>query len=143
MHLIHNGDTITLHYTGTLADGSTFDSSVGREPLQFTVGAGDVIEGFDKAVQGMQQGEKKTFTIPADEAYGQSRPELIQVVPRNKFPTKPEPQVGLQLVMQSQGQQIPAKIVKVDADSITLDLNHPLAGKDLTFAIEIVEIKHG
>ncbi|MBI2669323.1 peptidylprolyl isomerase [Candidatus Woesearchaeota archaeon] len=143
MHLIHNGDTVTLHYTGTLADGATFDSSAGREPLQFTVGSGQVIEGFDKAVQGMQQGQKKTFTIPADEAYGQPRPEQIQAVPRNKFPAKPEPQVGLQLVMQSQGQQIPARIVKVDADSITLDLNHPLAGKDLTFAIEIIEITHG
>lgn len=138
---VQAGDTVTLHYTGTLSDGSVFDSSEGQSPLFFAVGSGQVIPGFDKAVEGMKVDQEKTFTIPVSEAYGPVRAELLKEFPKDKLPKEIEPKVGMQLVMQGpNGQAIPVKIAKVASDAITIDLNHPLAGKDLTFKIKIVGI---
>jgi FKBP-type peptidyl-prolyl cis-trans isomerase 2 len=137
-----NGDVVQVDYTGKLADGTVFDSSIGREPLEFTLGAGQVIPGFDKAVLGMKVGEKKTVTIPADEAYGPHRDDLILEVPREKLPSDMTPEVGLQLgLRQSDGRTSVVTITSVSDNVVTIDANHPLAGKDLTFEIELVKIK--
>lgn len=136
-----SGDCVHVHYTGTLEDGSVFDSSRAREPLAFTLGIGDVIAGFDEAIAGMAPGETKTITIPADAAYGPVRPEMIAAVDRNEFPPEIVPQVGQELGMQlPNGESIPVRIIAVDDTSVTLDANHPLAGKALTFALELVSI---
>ena len=138
---IKEGDAVTLHYTGTLTDGSVFDSSDGRSPLTFEVGSGDVILGFEKAVEGMKPAEQKKFTVPCNEAYGPIRAELLKDFPKKQLPPEMEAKVGMQLAMQGpQGQAIPVTIAKVNTDTITIDLNHPLAGKDLTFDIKIVAI---
>lgn len=135
------GDTVQVHYTGKLDDGSVFDSSAGRDPLEFTVGAGQVIPGFEQAVEGMAVGQTKTVTIPAAEAYGDRVAEAVLQVPREQLPPDLEPEVGQQLVMQSRdGRQIPIVVVEVTEDSITIDANHPLAGRDLTFEIELVSV---
>lgn len=136
--LVKKGDTVSLHYTGTLADGSTFDSSQGREPLSFEVGSGQVIPGFDKAVAGMKKGESKKFTIPAEEAYGPISAELHKEIPRKSLPADIKP--GMMLMMQGHQQHIPVKVIKVSETTATLDLNHPLAGKDLTFEVKVVGI---
>jgi len=136
-----NGDTVKVDYTGTLSDGTVFDSSADREPLEFTVGAGTMIEGFDRAVLGMKPGDSKTVDIPADEAYGQYRDDLVFEVDRGELPPDMDPQVGDRLVMtQSNGQQIPVTVTAVDESTVTMDANHQLAGEDLTFEIELVEI---
>ena len=138
---VKSGDRVTVHYTGKLSDGSMFDTSEGRAPLTFTAGSGQVIPGFDKAVEGMKVKDKKTFVIPAAEAYGPVVKELVLEIPRDKLPPQPDPKVGMQLLMRGpQGQQIPAQIVKVEPEKVTIDINHPLAGKDLHFDIEIVGI---
>ena len=138
---VSTGDTVRIHYTGTLADGTRFDSSEGRDPLQFTVGSGQVIPGFDVAVTGMTVGEQKTVTIPADQAYGPHDPRGVQAIPRAEFPEDIPVEVGLQLQAQtSSGQPIPVVIAEVTENEIVLDANHRLAGKDLTFALELVEI---
>ncbi|MBN2463768.1 MAG: peptidylprolyl isomerase [Dehalococcoidia bacterium] len=135
------GDTVQVHYTGKLADGTVFDSSVERGPLEFTVGSGQLIEGFDNAVLGMKVGEKKTVTIPVDEAYGPHRDEQVVEISREKLPSDLTPEVGQQLVMtQSDGTEIVVVITEVSDETITIDANHPLAGKDLTFEIELVKI---
>lgn len=134
------GDTVHVHYTGTLSDGSVFDSSRGREPLEFTLGGGQVIAGFDEAVTGMSPGEEREVTIPADQAYGDRREEMVLRVPRAQFPGEPEPEVGMQVQLSQGGQRIVARIAEVSDDSVTLDANHPLAGQDLTFALELVRI---
>lgn len=135
------GDTVKVHYTGTLADGTQFDSSAGKEPLEFTLGSGRVIAGFDEGVTGMKVGEKKTITIPADEAYGQYREDLTLKIGRSELPSDIEPAAGMQLQMtQANGAVITVKITEVTADTVTLDANHELAGKDLTFELELVEI---
>ncbi len=137
-----NGDTVQVNYTGKLAEGTVFDTSIGREPLEFTLGAGQVIPGFEKAVLGMKVGEKKTVTIPADEAYGPRRDEQIVELPREKLPSDLTPEVGQQLVTrQSDGTEIVVTITSVSDDAVTIDANHPLAGKDLTFEIELVKIQ--
>jgi peptidylprolyl isomerase len=134
------GDTVRIHYTGTLQDGSVFDSSRGREPLQFTLGSGQVIEGFDQGVTGMQPGEEKTVTIPAAKAYGPRHEEMIFRVGADQFPEDLTPEVGQKLQM-SDGQQVMmVTVTGVDPEGVTLDANHPLAGQDLTFALELVEI---
>jgi peptidylprolyl isomerase len=136
-----NGDTVQVNYTGKLADGTVFDSSIGREPLEFTLGEGQMIPGFEKAVLGMKVGEKKTVTIPVDEAYGPHRDDLIVEVPREKLPSDLTPEVGQQLVMtRPDGAKMIVTITSVSDNSVMIDANHPLAGKDLTFEIELVKI---
>jgi FKBP-type peptidyl-prolyl cis-trans isomerase 2 len=135
------GDTVHLHYTGTLLDGSTFDSSAGREPLQFEVGSGQIIPGLDVAIPGMKIGDKKVVKIGADDAYGQLNPEMRQAVPREGIPADIPLEVGTQLQMQTpDGQAMPVTVVEVDEATVTLDANHPLAGKDLQFDIELMKI---
>ncbi|MBI2666531.1 peptidylprolyl isomerase [Candidatus Woesearchaeota archaeon] len=138
---VRKGDTVSIEYTGTLSDGEVFDTSKGRDPLQFEVGSGQVIPGFDTAVEGMQLDQEKTFTIPSAEAYGPMRKEMILEIPRNKLPAQPEPKPGMTLALQGpNGERLPAKIVKVEQDIVAIDANHPLAGKDLTFKVKIVGI---
>jgi peptidylprolyl isomerase len=135
------GDTVRIHYTGTLDNGTRFDSSEGREPLEFNLGGGQVIPGFDAAVDGMAVGESKTVTIPAAEAYGERHEQLVQQVPREMLPDTIEPAVGMQLQSQSpEGQVMNLVVTEVNDASITVDANHPLAGQALTFSIELVEI---
>ncbi len=135
------GNRVQIHYTGRLEDGTVFDSSVGRDPLSFTLGSGQVIAGFDAAVEGMTVGESRTTVIPPEEGYGQHRDELEIEVPRGNLPEGYTPEVGGSLQMTtSQGQLIPVRITAVGGTSVTLDANHPLAGKVLTFDIELVSI---
>ncbi len=140
MALAKSGDTVRIHYTGTLTDGSQFDSSTGREPLEFTLGDGMVIPGFDTAVDGMSIGESKTFDIPADQAYGERRDEMVMTVSRDEFPDHIEPEAGQQLQMQQGEQVFVVTVTDVNDEAIVLDANHPLAGEDLTFTVELVEI---
>lgn len=141
MRRAHAGDTVSIHYTGTLADGSVFDSSRGRTPLEFTLGSGQVIPGFDAAVDGMAIGEEKTVTIPAAEAYGPHRHELMVEVSRAQLPGDLRPEVGQQLQLSQGGQQFVVTVRDVSDVSVVLDGNHPLAGEDLTFALELVEVR--
>ncbi|WP_226779081.1 FKBP-type peptidyl-prolyl cis-trans isomerase [Oceaniglobus trochenteri] len=135
------GNTIQMHYTGTLEDGTVFDSSEGRDPLQFELGSGQIIPGLDAAVTGMAEGEEKTVTIAADDAYGAHHPERVQAVPREQFPDHIPAEVGTQLQVQTpEGQTLPVVIADVSEEAVTIDANHPLAGKDLTFAVSIVGI---
>ena len=136
-----SGDTVRIHYTGTLDDGTQFDSSAGRDPLEFALGGGQVIPGFDSAVDGMAVGDSKTVTIPPEEAYGQRHEQLVQQVSRSALPDEIEPAVGMQLQSQSpEGQVMMLVVTEVEEESITVDANHPLAGQALTFDIELVEI---
>ena len=145
MSTVKDGDTVRVHYTGKLNDGTVFDTSRGedRDPLEFTLGQGQLIPGFEKAVTGLDEGESTTVTIPTDEAYGERRDDLELEVAKNELPDNVEPEVGMQLQMQQQesGQAIPVQVTKVEEDKVTLDANHPLAGKDLTFDIELLEVK--
>jgi peptidylprolyl isomerase len=134
------GQTVRVHYTGRLEDGSVFDSSHGGEPLEFTLGSGQVIQGFDEAVAEMRVGESKSVTIPADEAYGAHRDELLLVIDRDQLPDEMVPEVGQTLQMSDGRQTFPVSIREVRADQVVLDANHPLAGKDLTFDLTLVEI---
>jgi len=141
MTQVKAGDKVRIHYTGTLADGTTFDSSQGRDPLEFTVGSGQIISGLDREVEGMKVGDKQTVTVPAEEAYGAHDPAKVQQVPRSALPPELEPQEGMQLQAQTpQGGQVALMITSVGEQEITVDANHPLAGKDLVFDIEMVEI---
>ncbi|AUR06667.1 FKBP-type peptidyl-prolyl cis-trans isomerase [Phaeobacter inhibens] len=138
---VKSGDTVCIHYTGKLTDGSVFDSSEGREPLEFTVGSGQVIEGMDAGLVGMTAGETKTLDIPADQAYGPSHDEARQTIPREGIPDDIPLEVGTQLQMQAPtGEVLPVTVVEVTEATVTLDANHPLAGKDLIFDIELVSI---
>lgn len=135
------GQTVKVHYTGTLDDGTQFDSSAGREPLEFTLGQGQVIPGFEQALADMAVGETKTVHIPADQAYGAHQPELVQEVDRAQIPADIELAIGVQLQAQGPDGQVFRLVVSELAEtSVTLDGNHPLAGKDLTFELELVEI---
>jgi len=135
------GDKVKVHYTGKLADGTTFDTSAEQDPLEFTLGAGDVIAGFESAVVGMAPGESRTTTIPASEAYGDYNAEMLLEVQRSTLPANVEPRVGQQLqVRQGEGEVFSVIVTEVGNDSVTLDANHPLAGKDLTFDIQLVAI---
>ncbi len=141
MSVIKDGDTVKVHYKGTLEDGEVFDSSEGRDPLEFTMGTGQLIPGFEKAVLGLKVGDSTTANIPSAEAYGESNPQMIVEVEKSQLPADLEAQVGTQLQLnQPNGQAIPVLITKVEDEKVTLDANHPLAGKDLTFDIEVVEI---
>mgnify|MGYP003147923453 CR=1 FL=1 len=136
-----DGDIVRIHYTGRLDDGTVFDSSDGREPLEFTVGGGKVIVGFDYGVRGMTEGEEKTVRIPADQAYGERDDERIMQIPRGQVPDEITPEIGMHLqIGLPTGGAIPATIVSMDETSITLDANHALAGKALTFDLELIEL---
>jgi FKBP-type peptidyl-prolyl cis-trans isomerase 2 len=135
------GDTVHIHYTGRLEDGTVFDTSKERDPLSFTLGEGQVIPGFEAAVSGMDEGESKTTTIPSDDAYGPRRDELELSMPRSRFPDGLDPEVGQQLQMQTdEGQVFQVTVTGTTDEAVELDANHPLAGRDLTFDIELVKV---
>ncbi len=135
-----SGSMVKVHYTGTLADGSVFDSSLQREPLQFKLGCGQVIPGFEQAVLSMNVGETKTVTIPADQAYGQRRDDLILVVEKEKVPADLNPKVGDRLqIRQPNSAPVLVVVTDINEKAITLDANHALAGKDLTFELTLIE----
>ncbi len=141
MSKVKAGDTVKVHYHGRLKDGSTFDSSEGREPLEFTVGSGQVIKGFDVAVIDMEPGDKKTVEIPVDEAYGQPDDRNLIEFPIDQFPTEMKPEVGMALHLNDNaGNVFPVTVKEVKEDSVLLDGNHPLAGKDLIFDLELVSV---
>jgi peptidylprolyl isomerase len=138
MSQVKDGDTVKVHYTGTLEDGTVFDSSEGRDPLEFTLGQGQLIGGFEKTVLGMTAGESRTVNIPAEEAYGPYRDEMVLAVPRSQFPPDMSPEPGMQMqVGQDDGQGMMVTITQITDEEVTLDANHPLAGKTLTFAIRL------
>lgn len=142
MRQAREGDKVQVHYEGRLDDGTTFDSSRGREPIEFTIGEGEVVPGFEQAVTGMTAGEKKTTTIAAENAYGERMDDLMFSVSRDQVPDGMEVRVGDQLsVGLPSGETVPMQVAGVDDDSVTLDANHPLAGKDLTFDLELVNIE--
>ncbi|MDU8946198.1 FKBP-type peptidyl-prolyl cis-trans isomerase [Ovoidimarina sediminis] len=135
------GDTVRIHYTGTLEDGTPFDSSEGRDPLEFTIGSGQIIPGLDAALPGMSVGEQKTVTIPPEQAYGHPNPDARQSIPREGIPADIPLEPGTRLQMSTpDGRNIPVVVVETGETEVLLDANHPLAGKDLTFAFELVEI---
>jgi FKBP-type peptidyl-prolyl cis-trans isomerase 2 len=141
MRTAKNGDVVKVHYTGKLTNGEVFDSSKGREPLEFKLGEGEMIPGFEAAILGMQVGEKKVINIPKEEAYGDPLPQLIADFPKSELPEGFPMEEGAQIsVTLADGRQIPAVITAVKENSITIDANHPLAGKDLIFEVELVEI---
>ncbi|NWF53049.1 MAG: peptidylprolyl isomerase [Nitrospirae bacterium] len=136
-----DGDTVKVHYTGTLEDGTVFDTSIDHEPLQFTLGKGQLIKGFENAVIGMSVGETKTIKIPCDEAYGPRSNELLLRFNKSDFPPNMEPHEGMLLDLRSpDGRFLMATITEISEDAVILDANHPLAGKDLTFKIDLVEV---
>jgi peptidylprolyl isomerase len=136
-----DGDTVSVHYTGTLQDGTVFDTSRGKDPLTFTIGAGQMITGFDNAVRGMKVGEIKTVTLSPEEAYGQYRNDLIVELDRSQFPESMTLTIGQKVPLQnSSGQQFTAVIITINDSTVTLDANHELAGKTLTFEIELISI---
>jgi peptidylprolyl isomerase len=136
------GDTVKVHYTGRLDDGTVFDSSIISDPLEFTIGESQVILGFEEALIGMNPGESKTVRVPVDRAYGPYREDMIVVVERDKFPPSIQPEIGQQLEIRQRenGQTFPVTVTDVSESSVTLDANHHLAGKDLTFDIQLLEI---
>lgn len=141
MAQVQSGDTVRVHYTGRLSDGTTFDSSEEHAPLQFTLGQGELIPGFEHAVLGMSPGESKTETIPSEQAYGPRRPELLIDVDRQDFPPDLQPYVGQQLQMtRSNGEAVPVTVSAVSPAQVTVDANHPLAGQELIFDITLVDI---
>jgi peptidylprolyl isomerase len=141
MQQVKSGDKVKVHYHGKLTSGETFDSSEGRQPLEFEVGSGMVIKGFDDGVTGMKVGEKKTLNIPAAEAYGEKSPDYIIEYPKSQFPADMQLELGMPLVMSNAaGQQFQVKVTEIKDETIILDANHPLAGEALIFDIELVEI---
>ena len=141
MAQVKNGDTVKVHYTGKLEDGTVFDSSENREPLEFTVGNAQMIPGFEEAVLGMNKDESKTIQIAPEDAYGQHRQEMVVDVSKDQFPPDLKPEVGMQIqIGHEDGGSTIALITNVSEEAVTLDANHPLAGKELTFDIQVVEI---
>lgn len=141
MTTIKNGDTVRIHYTGTLTNGETFDSSDGRDPLEFVVGSGQIIPGLDRELPGMVEGDQKTVTIPCDLAYGPHDPDGLQAVEKSQFPEEIPLEIGTQLQVQTpDGQTLAVSIAEVRDEDVILDANHPLAGKDLTFDFTVVEV---
>lgn len=139
--MVKTGDTIKIHYKGTFNDGSVFDSSEGRDPLQFQAGSGMVIKGFDEGVMGMKVGDKKSINIPAKEAYGEPNPDMIFDFDRSQIPADVPIEVGGMLNMHNGQQEVPVKILEITETNIKMDANHPLAGKDLNFDLELVDIQ--
>ena len=141
MQQVKSGDKVRVHYHGKLTDGSTFDSSEGRDPLEFEVGSGSVIVGFDIGVTGMQVGEKKTVSIPVEDAYGPKQDDMIMEFSRDRFPEDMVPEIGMQLNMSNgAGQNFPVVIREIEETTVLLDANHPLAGEELVFDLELIEI---
>jgi len=139
---VKSGDTVAIHYTGTLNDGTQFDTSHGREPLQFEVGSGQIIPGLDKALPGMSEGDTKKVAVPAEEAYGEVNPQAKQSVPRADIPDHIPLDIGTQLQVQTQdGQTMAVVVAEVSDDTVVLDANHPLAGETLNFDIEVVKVE--
>jgi peptidylprolyl isomerase len=144
MQQVKKGDTVKVHYHGKLTTGETFDSSDGKEPLEFKVGDGDVIKGFEEGVMGMKIGDKKTIQIPAEDAYGEKNEEMMIEFPKDRFPADMNPEVGMPLTMSNgAGQNFRVTITEVKDDSVILDANHPLAGEELIFDIQLVSISAG
>ncbi|MBR9691320.1 peptidylprolyl isomerase [Candidatus Woesearchaeota archaeon] len=138
---VKKGDKIKVDYTGTFDDGTVFDTSEGKQPLEFEVGAGKIIKGFDNAVIGMEKGEEKEIKLESADAYGEVNPKMVQKIPRDKIPKDQEPKPGMMLALNTpDGKKFPAKITEVSDKEITIDMNHPLAGKTLNFKIKIVDI---
>ncbi len=138
---VKTGDTVRVHYEGSLEDGRKFDSSLDREPIELTVGSGQVISGFENAVVGMEEGDSRTVTVPPEEGYGPHDPNLLHKVDREQVPDEIDLQVGAQLqATDRQGQVIALTVADFDDSTVTLDANHPLAGQDLTFDVKVVEI---
>ncbi len=137
-----HGDTVQIHYTGKLDDGFIFDSSVEREPLEFKIGSGFVLEGFEQAVIGMNIDESKTFKLAAENAYGPYREEAVMIVPKEQFPPHITPEIGQQIQINDKqvAQPMVVVITEISDEGVTLDANHPLAGKELTFEIKVVAI---
>lgn len=136
------GNDVKIHYTGTLEDGTVFDSSREREPLEFTLGEGQLISGFENAVEGMEEGETKTVNLPPEEAYGQPRDELVAVFDKTDFPEHINPEEGMMLQLKAQNDQpMSVRVTDISDDKVTLDGNHPLAGKPLTFEIEVIAVQ--
>ncbi len=141
MQQVKSGDKVKVHYHGRLVNGETFDSSEGRSPLEFEVGSGMVIKGFDDGVTGMAVGDKKTINIPVDEAYGPKNEEMLIEMPKDRFPKEMEIEIGMPLSMSNgSGQNFQVVVTEVKEDAVVLDANHPLAGQDLIFDLELVEI---
>ena len=144
MQQAKKGDKVKVHYHGKLTNGETFDSSAGREPLEFEVGGGMVIKGFDKGVTGMSVGDKRTINIPFDEAYGPRNPEMLIEIPKENFPKELDLEIGLPLMVNNDsGQNFQVVVSQIKETSVILDANHPLAGEDLIFDLELVEIVGG
>lgn len=144
MTTAQSGNTVKIHYHGTLEDGEVFDSSREREPFEFTLGAGMVIPGFDDAVTGMKQGDAKDVSLPPAEAYGEMVDDLVITLPKDKLPEDLAPELGMSLqVTLPDGQPFPFRIVDIQEAELTLDGNHPLAGKTLNFSLELIEIAQG
>jgi peptidylprolyl isomerase len=138
------GKVVSVEYTGTLSNGEVFDSSDGKEPLQFQVGTGMIIEGFEQAVVGMEIGEEKTISIPPPEAYGERDESLIRTIPRSLIEGKVEPEEGMTLLVHLENDdELPVTVRKVTAETVDLDPNHPLAGETLNFKIKVLEVKEG
>lgn len=143
MEQAKKGDNVKIHYTGKLDDDTEFDSSIDRDPLQFMLGEGLLIPGFEEAVEGMSPGEKKTIRIPAEEAYGPYIKELVADFDKGLLPPEMSPQLGEELkIEQEDGNIAMVRVIGLTDTTITLDANHPLAGKDLIFDISLVEISH-
>ena len=144
MAKVQDGDTVSLHYTGTLDDGTVFDSSEAGQPLSFTVGSGEVIPGFDDGVRGMEVGETRDISIAPEQAYGEYYEELVRVVPREAFPPNVTPAVGMGFELElPSGQTLPVRIIDIEGDEVTLDANHLLAGETLNFKIRLLSIDGG
>ena len=142
MSQVKNNDTVKIHYTGKLEDGQVFDSSLEREPIEFTIGGGQIIPGLEKGLIDMEVNEKKTIQIPQTEAYGDIQKELFQEIPKDQLPQEITPEVGMGLVAKNpDGSERQLRVAEVKEESIIIDANHPLAGKDLIFDVEVVEIK--
>lgn len=141
MQTVKNGNFVSVTYTGTLENGDVFDSSEGRAPLEFQTGTGQLIQGFEEAVMGMALNEKKQFTLEPEQAYGQRDDDQVHDFPRAELPEGVSPKVGDTVMLSTpEGQQIPARLIKLDEVNLTFDLNHPLAGQRLTFDIQVVAI---
>lgn len=138
---VKNGDSVFVHYTGRLDAGSIFDSSEGRDPLEFVMGGGMIIPGFEKAVDGKNVGDKISVSIPPEQAYGQRNEEMVLIVPRNEVPDSIQPETGMQLRLTLEEGELDVIVSRVTDEEVELDGNHPLAGKTLHFDIDIVEIK--